>query len=161
MPDLSGIYGIFSLITRDTLHFLSLQTYRRNGSRRLFFVHCVDRSVCSSLFLLSFCLHQIHYIRVFFLYIANLACNSADDVDGRHWLVGADGDEYISCDDEQTTISLSLSLSRSVYFFFFFCIFFSSVYSRCVCVCVCALDLVWEQEDRERESERTMCLCLL
>lgn len=42
------------------------------------------------------------------MYIANLMCKNADDVDGRHWLVGADGDEYISCDDEQAAIFLLL-----------------------------------------------------
>jgi hypothetical protein len=71
------------------------------------------------------------------LYIANLACNSADDVDSRHWLAELMVMSiYRVTTNRPRSFSLSLSLLiRSVYFFFFFCIFFTSAYSRC-CICM-------------------------
>jgi len=68
---------------RHIVHFPFASTHCTSGSRRLF-VHCLDRYFCSSLFHSVFIKFTIFS---FFLYIANLACNSADDVDGRHWLV--------------------------------------------------------------------------
>lgn len=90
-----------------------------------------------------------------FLYIANLACNSADDVDGRHWMVGlVEMSIYIhrvtTSRPPSFFLSLSSQLFRSVYFFFFFffCIFSSSVYSRCM---LCAWFSLRAKQDREKE----------
>ncbi len=85
----------------------------------------------------SFILSSSNSLFAFFLYIANLACNSADDVDSRHWLAELMVMSiYRVTTNRPRSFSLSLSLLiRSVYFFFFFCIFFTSAYSRC-CICM-------------------------
>lgn len=103
---------------------------------------------------LSFFFHSVFIkftIFSFFLYIANLACNSADDVDGRQWLVGL---MVMSIYRVTTNRPRSLSL-------FSFGRYISSPYPssassflrsvHVVCVCMMCAWLSLRRRERERE----------
>ena len=131
LSDWKRIYCTFSyykkafyVIARYTLHFLSLEYIVRTEVDDCSFIVSTDLSVHLPFF--SFILSTSNSLFSFFLYIANLACNSADDVDSRHWLVGL---MVMSIYRVTTNRPRSFSLaSLSVGLFLR-----RLVYSRCVC----------------------------